>query len=398
MKLTKLIKISALSFLMALLIPGLSIAQEKGQDHKGKFMESLELTEEQKVAIKAIKADAREKRDALRDADEVTPEDRKALRNETETAIMEVLNPEQQKVFMEKKERRKGKRDRGEMTPEQKEKRKAAKEELKAYRKDNIAPVLAEKRLSFDAKLSSADKATIENLRATVAKERAARKAKKAECAQKETCSKGEAMEGKARRKKGHHGFGTRGGRIFENNETLKAEATRLVEKYDEELTAIADDLSDQKLQWKADQKAILTKYKPEHANPKKRKERGTINEERRAQHELYKKIGFLLIDPNGADHKEMQQGDAGTNQLMKAYPNPTTGSQTLEFVVAKKGMVKIDLVDMGGKVVETLYRGKLDEGPQTMEVQLPAIRGSSFYYLITDAAGTTTLPVVIAR
>lgn len=77
--------------------------------------------------------------------------------------------------------------------------------------------------------------------------------------------------------------------------------------------------------------------------------------------------------------------GNPGSS-VMKNYPNPADDQTTIEFSIEKEGPVKLDLIDLNGKVVNTLINADRTAGKHTMEVDLRNLGpGLYFYKLIND-------------
>ena len=119
---------------------------------------------------------------ALRDQDFESREDRKAafknIQAETEEAAAEILTAEQIAKWGEMREQRfsrKGNQRKARLSEPQ---RKAMKQELKAYKQENITPVLQAERLEFDKQISKEDKKEIARLRVVMKEKKQAHKAK----------------------------------------------------------------------------------------------------------------------------------------------------------------------------------------------------------------------------
>ena len=166
-----------------------------------------------------------------------------------------------------------------------------------------------------------------------------------------------------------------------------------LVERLETELRVVEEDLAKPRAQWKADNEQIMAKYFAEETMTKL----SEGNKRRKKDKEHFSKLSFLLLQPEG-HNGQLRAGTPEENQhQLKAYPNPASDQQTLEFVVAQKGMVTIELMDMNGKVVASLYNGKMAAGPQSVVVDLPEVSGN-YYYLITDQTGYSTLSLMMTK
>ncbi len=63
------------------------------------------------------------------------------------------------------------------------------------------------------------------------------------------------------------------------------------------------------------------------------------------------------------------------------AYPNPTTSDATLALEIKEEGQFEINLFDMSGRLVRSIYSGALVAGRQNFAVEL-AQEESGMYIL----------------
>jgi hypothetical protein len=119
------------------------------------YAKELNLSDSQVQVLTAIKADYKQKMKAIRDSKNPDQESLKKLRLERKAAMEGVLKPDQLAKWKE-------------IVAEQKANRKTneLRAELKKYRKEQIRPVLLEKRKQFEIELSAAEKQIIADQRA----------------------------------------------------------------------------------------------------------------------------------------------------------------------------------------------------------------------------------------
>lgn len=248
-----------------------------------KLQEELNLTSEQEAQIDAINAEYKEKRKVLRanntsDKQQQRVESKK-LSQEQRTAIENVLTEEQLEVLNDKREKRVERRKEAWSKVD----KEGLKAELEAYRVANIQPVMTVQRAKLEPSISAEDKATLNQLRVVFEEKKAERK---------------EAREmhqatGKKTSKEAHQARKA-AAKQDENRQKLKV----LVEKYEPQIDKLLAEIEPQKAKWKADQKAIMEKYKPTDNRVNTRnglKQKGKKRMKRMGMN----KGNFLLLSPN---------------------------------------------------------------------------------------------------
>jgi Tol biopolymer transport system component len=76
---------------------------------------------------------------------------------------------------------------------------------------------------------------------------------------------------------------------------------------------------------------------------------------------------------------------------MMQNYPNPVNDQTTIEFTMEKEGPVKLDLMDINGKLVNTLLNSNKTAGKHYVTIDLTSISpGSYFFNLYTDKSMIT--------
>jgi PKD repeat protein len=85
--------------------------------------------------------------------------------------------------------------------------------------------------------------------------------------------------------------------------------------------------------------------------------------------------------------------GDTG----LRSYPNPFSGSTTLEFALAKPGAYQLEVYDVKGRLVQRLQAGQAQEG-QLVRVSWQAGTAAPGLYMarLTTATGVQTLKLVV--
>ena len=82
----------------------------------------------------------------------------------------------------------------------------------------------------------------------------------------------------------------------------------------------------------------------------------------------------------------------------LKVYPNPATSNAEISFELPSVSEnVKIELADMSGKIVQTLFKGSLADGVQTIPWDINAKLSAGMYVVkLTSGAKTETFQVVL--
>jgi hypothetical protein len=250
--------------------------------------------------------------------------------------------------------------------------------ELKAYMRENVMPVLRKQRLKLETQLSAQDKAELAKLRASLQQTKAETKAlhqnlKKEREASKTplTAEQKEAL--KAQREK---------------TRQVYVAAGTIASKYKPQLEKMNAAIAHDRARWDADIKAILAKYKTgtEGNEPEKQRKRF---EQHLRHRQLLRPARFILWDATNAKKAGKVKGSA------TVYPNPGTSAQTINYMVAKEGNVKVSLVDSRGTTLRTLLNEQQTKGKHSLEVSLNDLSDGTYYYKIETAAGTETKRII---
>lgn len=283
------------------------------------LVEKLGLNESQITEIKVIEGKFKSKMKDLRSAgkSEITRTEMRKLKTAKKAEINKVLNEEQLSILKEMKAERKAE------FKERREKKKAFYEDnkeaikktkfaVKAYKDENVRPVLLDERKKFDAHLEAKEIARIDQIRSTLKAYKSKMKGLKAE-------KRELAKQGHANRKKGprHYGILTEEDRSF-----LKVLET----KYEAELQEVKENLESQQMNWAREIEQIKKDHLGEDLPSRKRvKKHGAIK--------------FLLLDPDKVSREDRKAHDFNNLHRAQIYPNPASDEQTIEFEVKESGM-----------------------------------------------------------
>ncbi len=392
-----------------LIIAQTSFAQKRGGhgEHRANKIEKmkaeLDLTDTQVEQLEKIRAEFKTKMVALKEEGSDREEMREAfhqLKDEHRTAIEGVLTNEQ--LAKMEAHRAEKKEHRAEIREKFKSIDKTAfKEEMRAYKKENVHPVILAQRKKMEASISQADKRDIEELRQVFKAAKKERKEKMApfkENGERPTREQMEAFKAEYERKYKTH---------FE-----KAQA--LTEKYATQIDALLAEVADEKETWKSDVKDIKNEHFGEIMEEMKGKKdcdketdckgkRGHGRKGHAMKHGRKGKdhrVRFLMMDVDEekrtADKPRINKGKQGAP--MKVYPNPSTTTNTLEYTVEKAGMVKVELHDKQGNVIQQVSSEYKQAGTYTETVNLSMLKGIVYFYVITDESGVRSQKFMVRK
>lgn len=374
---------------IAMLITSSIMAQrpQRGPGNQGlqQLKSELSLTDEQEQQLKTLNEEFRAKIRSLREA-EGEPADKRTQMQELRKAHQEAIHgilTEDQKATLKtlREEARQERKDRrAEFDKE------GLKTALEAHRNQKVLPVLQAQRAKLEKELSEEDKATIEKLRADF-----------------QTVEK--------RMKKGRKRGESRQFKGFTEEEKAKHEQLKgLVEKYNDQIGMLLEEIQPQAEKWREETKAIYEKYRPEsteqprrrmhkgdHLKGKKAGEKGQRGERKRGKEarSFMGKGRFLMIEPASDDTAKLQLQPL--NEI-KSYPNPATNLNTLQYNIKQAGHIRIELRDRQGKVLKVLLDDTQQTGKYTLDVDISQLKNGVYYYTIIDAQGQRTEKLVISN
>jgi len=283
--------------------------------HRGPgFMQILDLTDTQKKQAKAIGEVYRPKFEAIR-KQETNRENMRAqmkqLRAEQETEFKKILTVEQIAKLEAHKAEREARKEafRNKVKSVDKE---GMKDDMKAYKDQNIKPILLEQRKKLEPQISAADQAEIRELRIAM---RAAKKEIKA-------------VKAKHKDADDTPQRGRKSGKPYPEIKAIKDKyagkhdaALALVEKYDTQITALFSEIESKKTQWDSDMRDIKEDYfgevMEEFGKHRKGKDGEKAGRKGKGDHQGRRghyrgdkdKVAFLLMDVNKAEKKGNRKG-----------------------------------------------------------------------------------------
>lgn len=351
--------------------PGFGLEELQGE---------LQLTQEQQAQLQVLKATLDEQREALKDQEFDSQEARheafKKLMDEHKAGLDKILTDEQEaqlhQLWQERRHQprppRLGKEEGAQMRAE-----------MKAYRDENIAPVMRAQRAELEKKLSPEDKAQIAALRSSFAEMRQEKRALKQ--------NEDKKPEDFQQLRESHKA----------DMETLKG----LAEKYDTDIDALMQEIKPQQEKWHQDMRAITQKYRPEPKPGEGKAKEGHQwhRGPRGPHHGLPGRPGmhkgrFLLLDPNAAEAPAAQPVISKTT----VFPNPANSEMTLQYTLEKAGDVRIELRDKEGNLLKAVKEGPQQAGPQSITVDAAQLQEGIYYLAVISQGQQVTQKVVVAR
>ncbi|MBC7862150.1 MAG: T9SS type A sorting domain-containing protein, partial [Bacteroidia bacterium] len=82
----------------------------------------------------------------------------------------------------------------------------------------------------------------------------------------------------------------------------------------------------------------------------------------------------------------------------LKNYPNPLSQNTTIEFTLAKKAFVNLQVWDEYGRLIETLKNENMQAGKQTVNFDAKNLRAGVYYYSLTVDKGRKTNRMVVVK
>ncbi|TGE29624.1 T9SS type A sorting domain-containing protein [Hymenobacter metallicola] len=254
---------------------------------------------------------------------------------------------------------------------------KPGRQEVKAYYRANVLPVVRQQRQKFDAQLSADDQAQLATYRTQLNQLRQRGKVLR------ETLKP---AAGATSRPEPTETQKQQLQQLHSESREIMVKVGLLAKKYEAQLRQLNQEMQPQKEKWTADLKAIAAKY----ATPEQAEKRHAGGHHRGAGElgHFFRPARFLLLDPNAPEPKAAatSQGD------LSVFPNPAGASNQLEYSVKKAGPVTIEILDGRGNTLRPVLQNEpQDKGPHTLTTNLADLPSGTYYYKITTRSGTET-------
>mgnify|MGYP001799396472 CR=1 FL=1 len=344
MKRFKIAGLALMVFCGALAIAGTSKLDRKMHQRLAFLTEKLDLSAEQQEQLKAITSEFHPQFEALREQEFEHPADKmeaaKSLKESAFETVRAILTPEQQVKFDALKAER--------------EKRKGPPCGDRQTWKNEIEPVILEKRIAFDAQLSATEQATLAAVRSQMP-ERPKRE------------NRGQAGErpSKEERQQRH-----------QEMQSIVAPVKTIVDNHREALNAIQLEIKS----------LIKDKCGMTDGMNEARPERGP-RKGRASDPEMRHMVRFLLLDPGTST-----TGAGNADRTVRVYPNPASDNATFTYQVLSDGPVSVGLLNKDGQVVLQVFEGTQAAGAYEVNQPLGNLKtGEMYFFRVEDVAGSST-------
>ncbi len=108
------------------------------------------------------------------------------------------------------------------------------------------------------------------------------------------------------------------------------------------------------------------------------------------------------MVDLTGeykySEEKEVQIGGDNTMWLGEAIPNPASNEAKLQFSVDETSSITIELFDMSGKAVKSLYSQQVNAGTQEITINVSEVPSGSYNVVLKTGAKTAVRTMQIVR
>ncbi|QDA59168.1 T9SS type A sorting domain-containing protein [Hymenobacter jejuensis] len=258
---------------------------------------------------------------------------------------------------------------------------KPGRKEAAAYVRQNVLPVVRQQRLKLEEQLSAADKSQLATYRTQLQQVRERGKALRqslrpaAAAANTPRAALTDAQKQQLQQ-------------LRTESRAAMLNVAQLAQKYDANISKLAQEVEPQKAKWTADLQAIAGKYAPASDQPNQLARTGKGRHKNGAGR-FFRPAVFLLMDPNAPQQSDRAERLGADSNV---YPNPAVVTSQLEYSVKKAGPVTIDLLDSRGNTLRTVQQSQQQEkGPQTLSVNVGDLPSGTYYYKITTRAGSET-------
>ncbi|WP_114784104.1 T9SS type A sorting domain-containing protein [Botryobacter ruber] len=259
--------------------------------------------------------------------------------------------------------------------------------EMHAYVNKQVMPVLKDQRRQLDKQMTAADKQKVEQLRQELKKLESQRRQFLKEGLKHRESQMGPRQDGLKQRPVLTD---EQKAQLQEQRETrhrIFEEANTIALKYKPQLERIRNEVSSHRNTWEKDMKAIADANAPQTEEGFRHRPPHHFGKRMPFQH-LMRPAHFVLWDV-----KEMPAaGETQTMNSLTVYPNPSTTSTTVNYVVDTAGPVKVTLLDSSGNSVRVLVDQKQQTGAFSEEVNVQHLPNGIYFYRIETADGSQTL------
>jgi hypothetical protein len=249
--------------------------------------------------------------------------------------------------------------------------------EVKTYFEASVLPVLRQQRQKLEAQLAADDRTQLATYRTQL------QALKEKGRALRQSLMPADALQGQhpaltdAQREQFYQ--------LHKETRTIMTNVAEMAQKYEQNITKLAEEVQPQKEKWATDIKAIVAK----NATPEQQAHLAKFGGHLHGfgeMHRYFRPVMFMLMEPATAESTERTLG------ATSFYPNPATATSQLDYEVKKAGPVTVNLLDKNGNQLRTLLNEpNADKGVHTQPLNLSDLPAGTYYYqIITNGAKET--------
>lgn len=390
-----------------LMIFSVSLAAQGKHHHPGasqlsdEIKTALQLTPEQTTQLDQLQLATREKMTELHENKDLSREqmklNREAIQAEAKVGLSEVLTSDQLKQLRELKQNERQQRKEACANVD----KKGLREEIKAYKEQNILPVMKAQRAKLESNLSADEKNSLAEIRTQIREDKRAKKSER----QAVRSEEGREQEAKPRGERGGkrharpgRGHGDRLMGWLKHNEDAYNTVMAIADRHQIEIDELLAEVAPQKEQWRADQKAIKDRYAVEGCTRPEKGEghRGGANdEERMTKKAESESLRFLLMPLED----KQERRDYAMAPSLSVYPNPATNSTLVTLELEQAARLTLVLTNEKGYSVKTIPAEQYEVGKNSIEIDLNDVPNGT-YTLVVKGRGVkpSTAKVVVMK
>jgi len=247
--------------------------------------------------------------------------------------------------------------------------------EIREYTKTNILPTMRQQRAKLEADLSTQEKTTIADIRASFKADKKAMHAKREEMRQAKENGTADLEAIKTAMK----------ALRMKHQASLK-QLNAIAKQYETRIQTLREEIKPSIEQWKIGVGKIVAKY-------------AQGEEATHINHRISKSwnkgdISFLLMDTQkGKNNNANDQ-----TQTTQVYPNPAQNTQQLKIELTEAGLVKIEILDKQGNPIQTVFEGNKTTGEHVFTVNTSKLATGNYLYRITTPKGVSTKKIVVKQ
>jgi len=95
---------------------------------------------------------------------------------------------------------------------------------------------------------------------------------------------------------------------------------------------------------------------------------------------------------------REGNREEPGGFRIFQNYPNPFNPSTAIRFYLPESGKVRVSVVDLAGRLVETLVSGYRTSGEQTVRFEAGHLAGGVYFCRIESESGSGTIKLILLK